>query len=65
MKAAKQPEVRLVFDPVCGQLVDAASTQHYSDYRGERYYFCCERCRHAFESEPQRHVHAQDRGPYH
>ena len=41
---------RGVTDPVCGMQVDKAKAIH-KDIRAETFYFCSERCLHAFETE--------------
>ena len=38
-------------DPVCGMTVDAATAIHV-DRDGKRSYFCSERCRRQFLSQP-------------
>ncbi len=43
-------------DPVCGMTVDEATAKWTSDYKGETYYFCNERCKLAFEKAPERFV---------
>ena len=50
--AAAQPPPR---DPVCGMLVDPDHPAGGTVERGRyRYHFCSERCRQAFEAEPER-----------
>jgi P-type Cu+ transporter len=50
--AAQPPSPR---DPVCGMLVDAEHPGGGTVERGRyRYHFCGERCRRAFEAEPER-----------
>lgn len=40
-------------DPVCGMDVEIAGAAHVADYQGQKYFFCCARCRLAFEKTPQ------------
>ena len=39
-------------DPVCGMTVDPATTAHWSEHAGDRFYFCSSRCQARFESDP-------------
>ncbi len=42
-------------DPVCGMTVDVATARHTLTLPdGRAFYFCCPRCRGAFEREPER-----------
>jgi uncharacterized membrane protein YraQ (UPF0718 family)/YHS domain-containing protein len=41
-------------DPVCGMKVDRAKAVR-KDFGGETFYFCSERCLHAFEVDPDRY----------
>lgn len=43
-----------VKDPVCG--MEFESEKSKSRYRGETYYFCCPKCKAAFDKEPERYV---------
>jgi YHS domain-containing protein len=43
-------------DPVCGMTVDEATAKFTSDYKGETYYFCNQRCQTAFNKAPERFV---------
>ena len=43
-----------VIDPVCGMTVVAAQTDILTIVKGQRYYFCAEDCRKAFEKNPQK-----------
>jgi Cu+-exporting ATPase len=42
-------------DPVCGMDVSEES-EYFTEYNGQRYYFCSETCRHRFETEPQNYL---------
>jgi YHS domain-containing protein len=48
-------------DPVCGMKVDrhGAVTKEFG---GETFYFCSERCLHAFEADPGRSIDRGHRG---
>ncbi len=43
-------------DPVCGMAVRIATARHRSDWAGRSVYFCCARCKDAFEADPRRYV---------
>lgn len=43
-------------DPVCGMMVDPASTQMSTSHKGRTYYFCAESCRDAFDKDPKRYL---------
>ena len=45
----------IAIDPVCGMTVGSDS-QYFSIANGERVLFCCEACKQAFESEPEKYV---------
>lgn len=38
-------------DPVCGMLIDEKTTFH-SEHDGKGFYFCCNECKDAFDSDP-------------
>ncbi|MBV8351449.1 MAG: XdhC family protein [Verrucomicrobia bacterium] len=40
-------------DPVCGMTVKKGATSYVSEYHGKTFYFCCARCKHAFEMQPE------------
>lgn len=46
----------MVKDPVCGMEVDPDKAEYKSEYKGEVYYFCSERCKKGFERKPERFV---------
>ena len=41
-------------DPVCGMMVDPASSAASYDYEGKTYHFCAVGCKVAFEKDPER-----------
>ena len=45
-------------DPVCGMRVEIASARHRSKASGRVVYFCCARCKEAFDRDPQRYAAA-------
>jgi xanthine dehydrogenase accessory factor len=45
-------------DPICGMTVEVASARHRSDWAGRSVYFCCRRCKDAFDAEPARYAAA-------
>ncbi|HHY12655.1 MAG TPA: YHS domain-containing protein [Firmicutes bacterium] len=40
-------------DPVCGMNVSDYDKSIRSDFKGQTYHFCSDRCRDAFEKDPQ------------
>jgi xanthine dehydrogenase accessory factor len=57
---AEPPAAAEARDPVCGMMVEIATARHQSDWAGRSVYFCCLRCREAFERDPQRYAAALD-----
>jgi Cu+-exporting ATPase len=47
-------------DPVCGMVVDLATTPHRADHSGQIFYFCSQGCRGKFVADPSAYL---DRGP--
>jgi len=47
-----------VRDPVCGMMVDPATTPHHARHDGNDYAFCSDGCRRRFISDPQRYLAA-------
>jgi xanthine dehydrogenase accessory factor len=45
-------------DPVCGMSVEPSKTNYVSEYRGEKYYFCCGGCKEAFDAQPENYLAA-------
>ena len=45
-----------VKDPVCGMVVDPATTPHRADHSGQPYYFCSQGCRDTFVSDPSAYL---------
>jgi xanthine dehydrogenase accessory factor len=43
-------------DPVCGMSVYPSKASYVSEYRGEKYYFCCGGCKQAFEAHPENYL---------
>ena len=43
-------------DPVCGMRVDPQKAAGELEYRGQRYWFCCQSCARKFEAAPERYV---------
>lgn len=42
-------------DPVCGMFVEIASANYRSEASGRSFYFCCLRCKRAFDQAPERY----------
>ena len=47
-------------DPICGMTVKAATARHISQWAGRAVYFCCARCKDAFDADPVRYAAALD-----
>ena len=45
-----------VRDPVCGMIIDPATSLHRFDYHGETYHFCSADCRTKFAADPQAYL---------
>ena len=43
-------------DPVCGMSVEPSKANYVSEYRGEKYYFCCGGCKQAFDGHPENYL---------
>jgi len=52
------PTVVEAKDPVCGMTVAVATARQQSDWAGRSVYFCCLRCKEAFERDPARYAAA-------
>jgi xanthine dehydrogenase accessory factor len=50
-------------DPVCGMSVEPSKANYVSEYRGEKYYFCCVGCQQAFDAHPENYLAASTAGP--
>jgi Cu+-exporting ATPase len=47
-------------DPVCGMNVKIATAKYTSEYKGTKYYFCCEDCKASFDKEPEKYLAKKD-----
>ncbi len=45
-----------VKDPVCGMIVDPATTDHHAQYQGMDYHFCSVGCRTKFVADPEKYL---------
>ena len=54
-----EPETAI--DPVCGMIVEIATTRHHSTIDGQDYYFCCPACKRLFERNPQEYLVQNER----
>ena len=43
-------------DPVCGMMVDPATSKHRLAHRGETFYFCSAGCHTKFEADPAKYL---------
>ena len=58
--AAPKTSVR---DPVCGMIVDLATSKHPFEYRGETWHFCSARCRSKFAADPAKYLDKTSQPP--
>ena len=45
-----------IIDPVCGMTVNPEKANIEAFIKGQRYYFCAEECRKAFEDNPEKYL---------
>ena len=57
MPASRRRETELAADAVCGAAVRASAAWGWSDYHGERYYFCSQVCKMEFDDNPAGYAH--------
>ena len=55
----------MVKDPVCGMDIDPQTAAGSSEYQGQKYYFCSEHCKKAFDKEPQKYVKPDEHQHHH
>jgi len=48
-------------DPVCGMQVERDSAAASQEWRGDTYYFCCEKCRAKFAENPEKYLAGDSR----
>jgi len=51
-------------DPVCGMELEEASAAAEVEHQGNRYYFCSDSCKEAFQDHPERYVDTGQPGAY-
>jgi len=64
MKEVKQnfkKETNMAIDPVCKMKVDERSAKFKSEYRGKVYYFCAPGCKKAFDEDPEKYLHQEQK----
>jgi len=49
-------------DPVCGMDVDESNPAATTEYKGQKYYFCAEGCKVAFETDPEKYLGGEKKG---
>ena len=54
MAQPNEPSGRGPYDPICGRALSVESLAFSMEYKKRRYYFCSERCRHAFTQRTER-----------
>ncbi|MGE5946193.1 MAG: YHS domain-containing protein, partial [Betaproteobacteria bacterium] len=48
-----------VRDPVCGMMVDPATSKHRANYAVKTFYFCSAKCKDRFAADPRRYATPQ------
>lgn len=51
----------MAIDPVCKMKVDERSAKFKSEYRGKIYYFCAPGCKKAFDEDPEKYLHQEQK----
>lgn len=51
-----------VKDVICGMMMDSATTQFKSEYKGQTYYFCSASCKAAFDQNPAQYAQQAQAG---
>ncbi|MDE3137533.1 MAG: XdhC family protein [Acidobacteriota bacterium] len=51
-----QTSAEEAIDPICGMTVKIARAKYFSEYRGNKFYFCCAGCKQAFEQQPEKYA---------
>src|SRR5688572_111888 len=57
------PAAGTVKDPVCGMMVDPATTPHHHRHEGHDHYFCSTGCRTKFAADPGRYLNPAEPEP--
>lgn len=52
-------------DVVCGMMVDEATAQWTSEYKGQTYYFCAPGCKRSFDNDPEKYLGPSSMGMDH
>ncbi len=52
----------IAIDPICKMEVDTTTAELYTDYKGNRYYFCAPYCKEKFEENPEEHIEREVTG---
>ena len=63
MIMSQTESVKSATDPVCGMSVNPETTKIIATIEGERYYFCAEGCRKAFEENPKKFLEPECNKP--
>jgi len=52
----EKPGSTIAIDPICKMEVDTTTAELYTDYKGNRYYFCAPYCKEKFEENPEEYI---------
>lgn len=47
-------------DPVCGMQIEEKDAAGQSDYKGQTFYFCSDRCKEQFDADPTRFINESE-----
>jgi xanthine dehydrogenase accessory factor len=56
LDSTAQPVHTEAVDPICQMTVSIADARYSSTHHGQTFYFCCPRCKDAFDQEPTRYA---------
>ncbi|MBE7470542.1 MAG: YHS domain-containing protein [Anaerolineales bacterium] len=56
VSALMSPPPTEAIDPVCGMTVPIVGAEHWVEYEGQTYYFCCAGCKESFEQDPPKYL---------
>jgi xanthine dehydrogenase accessory factor len=56
LDSAAQPVHAEAVDPICKMTVTIGDARYYSTHHDQTFYFCCLRCKEAFDQEPDRYA---------
>jgi P-type Cu+ transporter len=55
----QKPAAHGSVDPVCGMTVDSQKAANWTEFKGQKYYFCSQGCLLRFEADPPKYLRAE------